>query len=71
VSEHTTPPQFEHDCDKCTFLGRMEDGNGKPMDAYACMQGGEIPTIILRWSSEPADYTWTGRRRSPTASLRP
>lgn len=51
-------PRFQHDgSDHCRFLGRMEDGNGKPMDGWACMQGGTTPTIILRWSDKPADYT--------------
>lgn len=35
----------------------MEDGNGKALDAWACMQGGTTPTIILRWGSRPEEYT--------------
>ena len=44
-------PRFEHDCDKCTFLGRMDD-----VDAYGCMQGGELPTVVLRWGDKPEEY---------------
>jgi hypothetical protein len=41
---------FNHDCDKCTPLGQYNDH-----DLYHCEQGG-MPTIIARFSDEPADY---------------
>jgi hypothetical protein len=44
-------PRFKHDCERCTFLGPMDD-----VDVYACMQGGGLPTIILRSSDDPEDY---------------
>lgn len=56
----TETPQFEHDSDCCTFLGRftMEAGErGWPTDydLYHCMQGGR-PTVSARYSSDGPDY---------------
>lgn len=47
-------PQFTHDCDVCTFLGRSENGRA---DLYFCKQSGDAgPTVIARYSSDGADY---------------
>lgn len=43
-------PRFEHDCDKCIFLGHYNEH-----DLYFCPQGGS-PTVIARWSSDGPDY---------------
>jgi hypothetical protein len=45
-------PQYKHDCNRCVFLGRF-----KAVDLYFCNQGGSIPTVIARYSSEGPDYT--------------
>lgn len=50
-------PQFEHDCEDCTFLGRHAAEGGSPCDLYHCLQGRDWPTVIARWSDEGADYT--------------
>jgi len=42
-------PVFEHDCDKCVFLGHYEKH-----DLYYC--GENIGTVIARWSSNGPDY---------------
>ena len=47
-------PRFDHDCDRCVFLG---DINGQ--DAYVCPQGG-YPTIVLRLSDVPWEYSSGG-----------
>ena len=44
-------PAFTHDCDACTFLGTYDEA-----DLYHCGQGGRIPTVIARYSSEGPDY---------------
>lgn len=43
--------RYQHDCDKCTFLGEHENA-----DLYFCPQGGLSPTVIARYSSVPPDY---------------
>lgn len=45
--------QYKHDCDQCIFLGNSEDGK---KDLYFCMQGGNFPTVIARFSSRGPDY---------------
>ena len=44
--------RFDHDCESCTFLGQW-----KEYDLYFCTQGGSMPTVIARFSSEGQDYT--------------
>ena len=48
--KHQTP-EFEHDCDKCTFLGHW-DGH----DLYHCTAQITGPTVIARFSSFGPDY---------------
>ena len=44
-------PRFEHDgCEGCAFVARYCEA-----DIWACPQAG-MPTIIFRFSDEPADY---------------
>ena len=40
-------PRFEHDCDKCKFIGQLEN-----FDIYTCGNR----SIIARCSSEDSDY---------------
>ena len=47
-------PLYEHDCDKCTFLGSTS-GCTPEKDLYWCHQGG-MPTVISRASSNGPDY---------------
>lgn len=49
--QQSEDPQFTHDCDQCTFLGRH-----KEFDLYHCLQGGKMPTVLARWSSNGPDY---------------
>lgn len=44
-------PRYAHDCERCTFLGRMGTE-----DVYACMQGGDQPTLLVRWGDRPEEY---------------
>lgn len=44
-------PQFEHDCDSCTFIGRHGG-----YDLYLCQQGGLAPTIIARFGDDGPSY---------------
>jgi len=41
-------PTYEHDCDRCFFLGRSAGF----MDLYYCEQMGPMPTIIARYGPE-------------------
>lgn len=48
-------PRFTHDCKNCTFLGGFEH-DGDYYDLYHCMQGGNCPTVIARFSDDGPDY---------------
>lgn len=45
-------PMFEHDCDGCFFLGHLLGH-----DIYVCRQGGAMPTLVARGSSDGPDYS--------------
>jgi len=54
-------PKYNHDCDRCMFLGNHEFKNDGLVpkgyhDIYACPQGGSIPTIIIRFGNDGPDY---------------
>lgn len=51
--KYSDKPQYQHDCDKCKFLGHVND-----KDLYFCEAGAlhKDGTIILRNSSEGYDY---------------
>lgn len=66
MNKQKTTPKYEHDCKRCTFLGR-EFIEGKWMDLYHCMQGINLtlPTVIVRSGNSGEDYTsgmFWGRR---------
>jgi hypothetical protein len=46
-------PRYNHDCDKCVFLGEYEE-----YDLYFCGQGTLLTsTVIARYSNNGEDYT--------------
>jgi len=45
-------PRFEHDCDRCVFLG-IEGEH----DLYFCVQGDGRPTVVARYGDNGPDYT--------------
>jgi hypothetical protein len=45
-----TQPRYEHDCDRCTFLGQQGTE-----DVYYCQQG-PIPTVVFRWGDDGPAY---------------
>lgn len=52
---------FQHDaCPGCRYLGPWGT-EGKPIDLWFCDQGGNLPTVIARYSDTPEDYSsgWT------------
>ena len=58
-----TTPLYKHDCDRCRFLGIDQVRKGEPrcngVDMYVCLSRGWFignPTLVRRFSSEPADY---------------
>jgi hypothetical protein len=53
-------PTWQHDCDKCRFLG-CTIGGGRMVDCYVCNEDyarkqGRAPTIVARFSDEGRDY---------------
>lgn len=56
--EDKVEPVFEHDCEKCVFLGWFWGYElDKPFDLYFCEQGGLFgPTVIARYGDDGADY---------------
>lgn len=61
--EEEETPLYQHDCTRCTFLGRFHYAHPaytrepKEVDLYHCTQGGHVPTVIARYSDEPGDYS--------------
>lgn len=51
------PPQFQHDCTNCTFLGRFVNEHGRHCDLYHCDQDKMGPTVLARWSDLPSNYS--------------
>jgi hypothetical protein len=55
-------PLYEHDCDKCQYLGQIADSVTRDLDtdtavdAYICTGAG-YASIALRRSDDPEDYT--------------
>jgi len=47
-------PQFQHDCKSCQFIAYR---SADKYDMYVCSQGGDLPTIVFRFSDEGSDYT--------------
>ena len=58
-------PAHRHDCDRCKFIGNLEyeatgeDGAIVPGigDVYVCPSDRHDPTILLRYSDDPPDYS--------------
>lgn len=51
-------PQFQHDCNKCVFLGRHESHKTqKPLDLYVCAREGVIDTVIARYGNDGPEYS--------------
>ena len=49
-------PQYQHDCNKCKFLGRFRS-EGTDYDLYFCKQGtGTNPTVIARFGDDGPQY---------------
>lgn len=47
---------YEHDCDKCIFLGNWVDyKKGRTFDLYFCSQDG-LPTVLARYGNEEFNY---------------
>lgn len=51
----TCKPKYEHDCEKCIFLGSHIDKNNFKVDLYFCKQV-DRSTIISRYGNEFHDY---------------
>jgi hypothetical protein len=61
------PPQYDHDCDHCVFLGLHSPPDASPwggkvypggFDLYACPNGdrGSVHTVIARYGSDANAY---------------
>lgn len=51
----TTKPRFQHDCNKCKFLGTIDQGMHGLYDMYSCEKEHE-KEIVLRFGYREADY---------------
>lgn len=52
----TDIPHFEHDCDRCVFLGNYSDDHYAKADLYWC-DPATGQTVIVRYSDEHPDYS--------------
>jgi hypothetical protein len=50
MSWNHEPPRYNHDCDKCTYLGQYEE-----YDLYFCSKF--LPTVIARYGNDGPLYT--------------
>lgn len=55
VADPVVTPQFSHDCDLCSFLGRFRNEDDRDCDLY--FHGHSQDTVLARYSSEGSDYT--------------
>lgn len=58
--EHIREPQYEHDGDCCTYLGRYRSQDKDHIhkdgyDLYYCPQG-NLPTVIMRFGNDGWEY---------------
>ena len=44
-------PKFQHDCEKCQFMGHYLDH-----DMYYCDQSEFSPTVVVRYGSQGPEY---------------
>jgi len=51
----TASPKWQHDCERCTYLGATPDIDGAQLDLYICAQQ-KIPTVIARYGHEGHQY---------------
>ncbi len=56
----TDVPRFNHDCDRCEFYGCVDY-----CDLWYCKNAAPFPTMIIRRSSDPADYSSSARSYAP------
>ncbi|RYD66033.1 MAG: hypothetical protein EOP83_06050 [Verrucomicrobiaceae bacterium] len=55
--EEVAGPAYEHDCEKCVYLGTTEQ-HKVPTDHYWCGDSAlGMPTLIRRYGSEGSDYS--------------
>lgn len=51
-------PRFKHDCDRCRFVGHLSiQDTGGTGDVYVCPSERIEPTILVRYSDDPPDYS--------------
>lgn len=48
-------PLYEHDCDRCIYLGQFEDA-GIKYDLYFCKQNGFKDTVVGRFGDNGWEY---------------
>lgn len=55
MTEQSTGPRFQHDCDSCEYLGQSDERAKRDYDLWYCARcdGG---SLIARRSSEGSDY---------------
>jgi hypothetical protein len=55
---HEEKPKFEHDCEKCVFLGRWYTNETDDYDFYWCDKLGlpNLASVIARYGNEGREY---------------
>lgn len=48
-------PFHKHDCEHCRYLGSERLGK-QPADIYYCPVEEPIPTVLIRFDADPANY---------------
>ena len=48
-------PKYEHDCDRCHFVGQHTDDTGRVSDVYRSCDG-SFHQYLMRFSSDGPDY---------------
>ena len=54
AQDATAKPRYEHDCDKCQYLGRYSDEQYDEADLYYCDRE---PTVIVRYADDGPSYS--------------
>jgi hypothetical protein len=52
-------PKFQHDCDRCTYLGTVQNKGGHFFDLYWCANASHpaLSSVLCRYGSEGPEYS--------------
>lgn len=58
----TNEKEFIHDCEKCIYLGTIEENGNHKYDLYVCKEGLFGNVIIARYGNEGSEYLSANER---------